>query len=233
VAFSYGERPGQYIDVDTLESAMADEVGWNPLPGGPGCQAGGRPGPIPVLPDGGRVAPTEREAGHGELTGRQRSGSAHTGRRSALRVVGGGLASLLAASVTSLRRRLEQDCPHMPVHRLVQDVVRAFLEIVDAETPDLIEGLYLTGSAALGDFRPSRSDIDFVAVTATAPGAAHLSALERVHSRLRRSWRRPSVDGIYVTWDDLVHDPSRAESRPYSHEGRFRAVGESVGNPVI
>jgi hypothetical protein len=33
VAFSYGERPGQYLDVDALESAMADEVGWNPLPG--------------------------------------------------------------------------------------------------------------------------------------------------------------------------------------------------------
>ncbi len=33
VAFSYGERPGQYIDVDALESVMADEVSWNPLPG--------------------------------------------------------------------------------------------------------------------------------------------------------------------------------------------------------
>jgi hypothetical protein len=33
VAFSYGERQGQFIDVDALESAMADEVGWNALPG--------------------------------------------------------------------------------------------------------------------------------------------------------------------------------------------------------
>ncbi len=33
MAFAYGERPGQFIDVDALESAMADEVGWNPLPG--------------------------------------------------------------------------------------------------------------------------------------------------------------------------------------------------------
>ncbi len=33
VAFAYGESPGQFIDVDALESAMADEVGWNPLPG--------------------------------------------------------------------------------------------------------------------------------------------------------------------------------------------------------
>jgi hypothetical protein len=31
--FAYGERPGQFVEVDQLEGAMADEVGWNPLPG--------------------------------------------------------------------------------------------------------------------------------------------------------------------------------------------------------
>jgi hypothetical protein len=62
---------------------------------------------------------------------------------------------------------------------------------------------------------------------------AHLSALERVHSRLRGRSRRPTFDGIYVTWDDLVRDPSRAQIRPYSHDGRFHAAGQSVGSPVI
>ncbi len=31
--FSYGERPGELLEVDQLESAMADEVGWHELPG--------------------------------------------------------------------------------------------------------------------------------------------------------------------------------------------------------
>jgi hypothetical protein len=31
--FAYGERPGQFVEVDQLEGAMADEVGWNTLPG--------------------------------------------------------------------------------------------------------------------------------------------------------------------------------------------------------
>ena len=47
----------------------------------------------------------------------------------------------------------------VPVHSLVQDVVRGFLAAVDAEAPQLVEALYLTGSVALGDFRPRRSDI--------------------------------------------------------------------------
>jgi hypothetical protein len=55
----------------------------------------------------------------------------------------------------------------MRVHPLVADVADAYMNAVEAEAPGLLEGLYLTGSAALGDFRPHTSDIDFVAVTAT------------------------------------------------------------------
>jgi hypothetical protein len=120
----------------------------------------------------------------------------------------------------------------MSVHPLVQDVVRIFLEGIDAEAPGLVEGLYLTGSAVLGDFHPDRSDIDFVAVTATAPDVAQLAALERVHARLRHQRPRPTFDGIYVTWDDLAHDPCHLDRRPHSHEGRFHPSCGGVGNPV-
>ncbi|WP_322769577.1 hypothetical protein [Frankia sp. Cr1] len=41
----------------------------------------------------------------------------------------------------------------------------AYLLAVDAIDPDLVEGFYVIGSAALDDFRPGASDVDFVAVT--------------------------------------------------------------------
>ncbi len=107
----------------------------------------------------------------------------------------------------------------------VQSVVDAFLEAVDAEAPGLVEGLYLVGSVALGDFRPHRSDIDFVAVTASRPDAARLAALERVHVRLQDRWRRPFFDGIYVTWSDLASDPTHLDHCPSAHEGRFQPDG--------
>ncbi len=43
----------------------------------------------------------------------------------------------------------------MPLHALVEDVVGAYLEAVDAQAAGLIEGLYLIGSVALGEFRPT------------------------------------------------------------------------------
>jgi hypothetical protein len=112
--------------------------------------------------------------------------------------------------------------------RVVERVVSAYLEAVDAEAPGLVEGLYLTGSAALGDFRPRTSDIDFVAVTATKLDAPASAALKRVHARLRN---RPYFDGLYVNWDDLAHDPVLTGQLPSSYEGRFQACARR-GDPV-
>ncbi len=104
-------------------------------------------------------------------------------------------------------------------------MVDAYLTIVDDEAPGLVEGLYLTGSIALGDFRPQTSDIDFLAETADHLDAPALSALARTHARLRRRHPRPFFDGRYVTWNDLARDPRHAGPGPYSYEGRFHARG--------
>lgn len=119
----------------------------------------------------------------------------------------------------------------MGLHPMVEKVVNAYLDAVDSEAPGMIEGLYLTGSTALDEFRPNTSDIDFVAITAARSDAAMLAALARTHSRLRRFCRRPTFDGLYVTWDDLASHSAQAEGLPYSHEGCFHSFG-SRGDPV-
>jgi hypothetical protein len=114
----------------------------------------------------------------------------------------------------------------------VESVVDAYLQAVDDEAPGLVEGLYLTGSVALGEFRPQTSDIDFVAITAHRPDAVALAALGRAHRRLRTRWPKPYFDGLYVTWDELARDPSYAGRGPYSYGGRFRSHGSGPGDPV-
>jgi hypothetical protein len=113
---------------------------------------------------------------------------------------------------------------------MVTEAVVGYLEAVDALAPGLVEGFYLEGSAALGDFQPHTSDIDFVAVTADRPDATALAALTEVHAKLRNR-RRPFLDGVYVTWADLPLGGTDATRRPRSHEGRFNADG-SPPNPI-
>ncbi len=117
------------------------------------------------------------------------------------------------------------------VDRLVQCVVGAFLDAIDAEALGLVEGLYLTGSVALADFRPHESDIDFVAVTPARPDASALGALRRAHARLQMDHPRPYFDGVYVTREDLRRDPALARPAPSAHEGRV-AVDAFALDPV-
>lgn len=106
-------------------------------------------------------------------------------------------------------------------HSVVRAVAAAYLSLVDAEAPGLVEGLYLTGSVALDDFRPGRSDVDFVAVSAEPPSAEQADALRRVHTQLARRYKRPYFDGVYVTWDELAADPGDAAVGAHAFENGF------------
>lgn len=111
-------------------------------------------------------------------------------------------------------------------------VADAYLQLADEALPDRIEGLYLVGSVALSDFQPERSDVDFVAVTASRLTDDELGKLEAVHERLSDEHRPPWFSGVYVTWDDLARDPREIEAVPFHDEGRFEATGGFDANPV-
>ena len=55
-----------------------------------------------------------------------------------------------------------------PLPSEVSVTMSGYARLVDEKLPERIRGLYLTGSLALDDYRPGRSDIDFVAVSDTA-----------------------------------------------------------------
>jgi aminoglycoside adenylyltransferase-like protein len=124
----------------------------------------------------------------------------------------------------------------------VADTVRAHLRALDDAVPGLVEGLYLTGSVAMGDFRrgrgptgwaPSgaaRSDVDFVAVTRERPDGAAVAALAGVHRGLAVRGR-PPVEGVYLTRDDLAGDPVAATGLVRAHGGRVDRDG--AGHPVL
>lgn len=120
----------------------------------------------------------------------------------------------------------------MAVHPLVRTVAEAFLRDVDNELPDLVEGLYLTGSVALGDFRPHTSDINFVVVTTERLTAAQHDALRRTHARIRSSFPRPHFNGIYVTWEDLATNPQQCGPVASVLAGRLRLRASAEVNPV-
>lgn len=89
-----------------------------------------------------------------------------------------------------------------------------FLVRADILAPALVEGLYLQGSVALGDYRPGISDIDFVAVT---EDPADPALIREIHHGMPS---KPRFNGLYVTWADLRADPGLIAPGVGVHEGR-------------
>ena len=112
------------------------------------------------------------------------------------------------------------------LHPLVMDAAGAYLRDVDFALPGVIEELYVTGSGAMGDFRPEISDVDLVAVSPEPLKETQLDTLAGLH---RPS--HPQVDVLYIARDELRGDP-RPLSSPYSLAGTFHREGAFAANPV-
>jgi hypothetical protein len=113
----------------------------------------------------------------------------------------------------------------------VEEAVEAWLGHHDGLAPGVVEGLYLVGSVALGDWT-SHSDVDIVAFTADPTDAYVVAGLEAAHLAYRDEAGRPTVDGPFLSWAD-VGSPPLAAQRAWSLDGEFRFDGECFEiNPV-
>lgn len=112
-----------------------------------------------------------------------------------------------------------------------QRLVSRYADIADAALPGLIEGLYVVGSTALGDFQPAVSDVDFVAVTADRVTEQQRQALASVQAEVAAETGLPPLDGPYVTFSDLAASPQEAPDGPFYHDGVL-AVGHEGRTPV-
>ncbi len=114
------------------------------------------------------------------------------------------------------------------MHSAARPQVDAFLAALDAAAPGWAEGLYLTGSLALDDFRPGQSDVDFLAIGARALSGAEAEAVIAAAPGLR------AFDGLFLTWDDLAAGPDALRGRRlHLHEGRAALEdAASLADPI-
>ena len=115
----------------------------------------------------------------------------------------------------------------------VETALGTYLEIVDSVAPGLVEGLYVVGSFALGDWVEATSDIDIVAVTAEPATDEDYGNLRTVHALLTERQPLPHIDGPYLAWGDLVVEPATGLHRPWTLGNALRHDGDCFEiNPV-
>jgi hypothetical protein len=115
----------------------------------------------------------------------------------------------------------------------VATALGTYLEIVDATAPGLVEGLYVVGSYALGDWQQGRSDIDIVAVLAEPATDIDIGTLRTAHALLNERQPLPHINGPCLAWGDLVVPPGTGLHRPWTLDGELHHDGDCFEiNPV-
>lgn len=101
-----------------------------------------------------------------------------------------------------------------------------YLDLAGTHAPGLVEGLYVVGSYALGDWVEGSSDIDVVVVTPEPATDEDFGSLRTVHALLQEQQPLPHIDGPYVAWGDLVVELATGLHRPWTLEGQLHHDGE-------
>lgn len=115
----------------------------------------------------------------------------------------------------------------------VAGVVESFAADLRATLPDLVDGVYLIGSVALGDFHPGSSDVDFVAILRDEPDREALTRIADVHERVAARGDKPRLEGCYLRWADLQAPPDRFETLGIRAHGGVVHAGPNWVPPAI
>lgn len=103
-----------------------------------------------------------------------------------------------------------------------------YLNLLDNALPGATTGVYLTGSTALGDWQPDRSDLDILTLTTRQLTEADLDRVAAAHASVTE---RPHLDAIYVPLADVGKELT-GPGVPYTVDGVFARAGY-LPDPVL
>ena len=118
------------------------------------------------------------------------------------------------------------------VHPEAEHAAGVLAGLLERHMQDRIAALHLVGSAADGDFRPGRSDLDFVAVLRAPLTDSEYEALGIVHRLYGSDPTLPLLSGIWITEPDLAAGPDLTPDGQTSHDGVLIGMARGNRNPI-
>jgi hypothetical protein len=114
----------------------------------------------------------------------------------------------------------------------VQLVLNEYIGALNEALPDLLVGVYLHGSLALGAFDLGLSDIDFISITSRRCTAADIDTLRAIHQRLTQRYPDIPLEGSYLLWRDVGQYEATMPPHPHIHDGVLHSNGYHDINSV-
>lgn len=114
----------------------------------------------------------------------------------------------------------------------VKVLLTIYLKKLNKQLPDLLNGFYLYGSISLGAFVEGSSDVDFMAVIQRDLSEADIAILKQIHKEIQSSYPQMSLDGIYITKEDITGLDTEAKTCIYFNDGEIQGTKELQKNSI-
>lgn len=106
------------------------------------------------------------------------------------------------------------------IPRSVHNLMQVYLQQLNTHLPkNLIEGVYLYGSIALGAFDEKKSDIDFIVLLKRTATEQEVEIIKDIHNQLSKEDLGSRMDGMYIQTPDISKGNEAMHPYPYCSEG--------------
>jgi hypothetical protein len=114
----------------------------------------------------------------------------------------------------------------------VQPIIKDYVRLIEQRLVGLINGCYIIGSIALGEFNEYFSDIDFITVLSRKASPIDLGHLRKIHQSIERTYPRWKMSGSYVQASDFGKRGDTLRPYPQFHDGILYPATHNAINSV-
>lgn len=115
---------------------------------------------------------------------------------------------------------------------IANTIISEYLTLFDRLLPAVMKGFYIYGSAATDDFQAERSDIDFITIIKSGLSYEQIDKLQLIHSLIQLKYKKPELNGFYITSDQLGLPKGKIKPVTYFYEGKVHDRGHFELNLV-
>lgn len=109
------------------------------------------------------------------------------------------------------------------IPKMMESLLEAYVDLVRAALPRVVQGVVLYGSISLDAFDPKCSDVDFVTLLSRELTEDELERVKELHTTLEQHNPLANrLDGFYIPVEDLQSGQSRPF--PYFRESSYQGV---------
>lgn len=123
----------------------------------------------------------------------------------------------------------------MGIPRIVDEVLKEYIDLFNEHLPGTIDGLYIHGSIALNAYVDNSSDIDFITLTNRCLTEEDSKALSYIHRTIANKYKKPEMDGVYALHEDIGKTDNSSDHNykyPYYNNGELLFGDYFNFNPI-